>query len=193
MHLPADRAAGVGSAQRRARRADPGQRAIAVGADQRARARGRAQGALLRQRAPRRAMRAPAPKARSNFVAPEFDNAWARRHSRRRLGDADGHQTRLPARSHPDDARMSHPSRSTRTERRRTVEPAAWPTPTVAELFDLPFNDLLSRPGGAPRASRAQRRAAVHAAVDQDRRLSGGLRLLPAERALRHRRRSRAR
>ena len=47
-----------------------------------------------------------------------------------------------------------------------------------------------SAAGSAARASaalRAQHRADEHAAVDQDRRLPRGLRLLPAERALRHR------
>ena len=47
------------------------------------------------------------------------------------------------------------------------------------------------RAAGASRASRAQRRAAVDAAVDQDRRLSRGLRLLPAGGALSHGRRQR--
>ena len=44
----------------------------------------------------------------------------------------------------------------------------------------------------APRAARAEHGADEHAAVDQDRRLPRGLRLLPAERALRHRPRTRA-
>ena len=38
----------------------------------------------------------------------------------------------------------------------------------------------------APRPPRAEHGADEHAAVDQDRRLPGGLRVLPAERALRH-------
>ena len=46
-------------------------------------------------------------------------------------------------------------------------------------------------PAGAPRAPRAEHGADEHTAVDQDRGLPGGLRLLPAERALRHRRRGR--
>ena len=49
------------------------------------------------------------------------------------------------------------------------------------------FRSRLSRPAGAPRASRAQHRAAVDVAVDQDRRLPRGLRLLPAGGALPHR------
>ena len=43
----------------------------------------------------------------------------------------------------------------------------------------------LSRPGGASPAPRRRRSAALHAALGQDRRLPRGLRLLPAERALR--------
>ena len=44
-----------------------------------------------------------------------------------------------------------------------------------------------ARAGRAPCAPRAQHGADEHAPVDQDRRLPGGLCLLPAERALRHR------
>ena len=54
-------------------------------------------------------------------------------------------------------------------------------------LFDLPFNDLLlPRAYRASRAFRSQPRAALDAAVDQDRRLPRGLRLLPAGGTLSH-------
>ena len=67
-----------------------------------------------------------------------------------------------------------------------------WSLSEVQALYALPFMDLhAARAAGAPRAPRAQHGADEHAAVDQDRRLPGGLRLLPAERALRHRGRGR--
>ena len=46
---------------------------------------------------------------------------------------------------------------------------------------------MLPRADGAPRAPPARRGAALLAALGQDRRLPGGLRLLPADGALRHR------
>ncbi len=65
-----------------------------------------------------------------------------------------------------------------------------WTVDAVAALLALPMNDLAaSRAADASRAPRSQRRPAFDAAVDQDRRLSRGLRLLPAGRALSHRRR----
>ena len=66
-----------------------------------------------------------------------------------------------------------------------------WTRAEVRALFALPFPELIFRAQSVHRAQlRSDRGAALHAAVDQDRRLPGGLRLLPAERALRHRRRT---
>ena len=60
----------------------------------------------------------------------------------------------------------------------------------VLALFDLPFTELLHRAGTVHREHFDPTEVQVsHAAVDQDRRLPRGLRLLPAGRALRHRRR----
>ena len=67
-----------------------------------------------------------------------------------------------------------------------------WTRAEVRALFALPFPELIFRAQThPPRALRSDRGADLHAAVDQDRRLSGGLRLLSAERALRHRRQGR--
>ncbi len=61
-----------------------------------------------------------------------------------------------------------------------------WTTAEVEGLFARPFLDLLLEAQRVHRfALRAQHRADEHAAVDQDRGLSRGLRLLSAERALR--------
>ena len=75
------------------------------------------------------------------------------------------------------------------------AEPArhGWTVEAVLALFELPFNDLLHRAQTVHREHfDANAVQLVDAAVDQDRRLSRGLRLLPAVGALRHRRRSRA-
>ncbi len=67
-----------------------------------------------------------------------------------------------------------------------------WTRPEIRALFELPFPELMFRAQSVHRASfRPDRGADLDAAVDQDRRLPGGLRLLPAERALRHRRQGR--
>ena len=63
-----------------------------------------------------------------------------------------------------------------------------WTRDEIAALFDLPFTELVFRAAdGPPRASRRGRGAALHPAVDQDRRLPGGLRLLLAVGQRRHR------
>ena len=67
-----------------------------------------------------------------------------------------------------------------------------WTREEMRALFDLPFPELMFRAQSVHRAAfRSDRSADFDAAVDQDRRLPGGLRLLPAKRALRHRRRGR--
>jgi biotin synthase len=63
--------------------------------------------------------------------------------------------------------------------------PQRWRVADVVALFELPFNDLMFRAAGASRAFRCER-GAVDAAVDQDGRLRGGLRLLLAVVAPRH-------
>ncbi len=64
-----------------------------------------------------------------------------------------------------------------------------WTRDEVVALFALPFNELLHRAHSVHRAHHdPERGAGFHPAVDQDRRLPRGLRLLPAGRALRHRR-----
>jgi biotin synthase len=56
-----------------------------------------------------------------------------------------------------------------------------WTRDEIAALFDLPFTSWCSkRSRGAPRASCRATRCSLHAAVDQDRRLPGRLRLLLA-------------
>ena len=63
-----------------------------------------------------------------------------------------------------------------------------WTRAEIAELFDLPFTELVFRAADVHRApSRGGRGAALHLAVDQDRRLPGGLRLLLAVGACGHR------
>ena len=65
-----------------------------------------------------------------------------------------------------------------------------WSVEAVQALFDLPFTELLHpRADGASRELRSDRGRVRDAAVDQDRRLPRGLRLLPAGCPLRHRRR----
>ena len=67
-----------------------------------------------------------------------------------------------------------------------------WTRSEIRDLFALPFPELMFQaPVGAPRQFRSGRGPGLDAAVDQDRRLPGGLRLLPAERQLRHRRQGR--
>ena len=67
-----------------------------------------------------------------------------------------------------------------------------WTRAEIRALFALPFPELMFEARAhPPDAFRSGRGADLDAAVDQDRRLPGGLRLLPAERALRHRRRCR--
>ncbi len=67
-----------------------------------------------------------------------------------------------------------------------------WTVAEVEALFALPFADLMYRAQSTHRANHDPNAVQTrHAAVDQDRRLSRGLRLLPAERALRHRPRAR--
>ena len=67
-----------------------------------------------------------------------------------------------------------------------------WTRAEVAALFALPFPDLMFEAARIHRhAFRSGRGADLDAAVDQDRRLPGGLRLLPAGGALRHRRQGR--
>ena len=81
----------------------------------------------------------------------------------------------------PDSGAASHPVRE------------RWSVEAIEALFALPFTDLLYRAQQVHREHfDAERGAGHHAAVDQDRRLPRGLRLLPAGRALRHRRRGRA-
>ena len=59
-----------------------------------------------------------------------------------------------------------------------------WTRDEVRALFELPFTDLMFRAQSVHRDNfDPARRADFNAAVDQDRRLPGGLRLLPAERA----------
>ena len=67
-----------------------------------------------------------------------------------------------------------------------------WTRAEIRDLFALPFpGPDLSGAVGAPRKFRPVRGAGLDAAFDQDRRLSGGLRLLSAEREIRHRRQGR--
>ena len=67
-----------------------------------------------------------------------------------------------------------------------------WTVAEVEALFALPFADLMFRAQDTHRANHDPNAVQTRdAAVDQDRRLPGGLRLLPAERALRHRPRTR--
>ena len=69
---------------------------------------------------------------------------------------------------------------------------AGWRVAQVETLFELPFNDLLHRAhSSSSRAFRSQRGPAFDPDFGQDRRLSRGLRLLPAGGALSHRRRQR--
>ena len=65
-----------------------------------------------------------------------------------------------------------------------------WTRAEIAALFDLPFPDLIHRAQETHRAHHARERGpALHPAVDQDRRLPGGLRLLLAVGHRRQRRR----
>ncbi len=67
-----------------------------------------------------------------------------------------------------------------------------WTREEIRALFALPFPELdLPRAGGASGELRSDRSADLDAAVDQDRRLPGGLRLLSAGRAIQHRRQGR--
>ena len=67
-----------------------------------------------------------------------------------------------------------------------------WTREEVRALFALPFPDLMFRAAQTHRREfRSDRGADLDPAVDQDRRLPGGLRLLPAGRAIRHRRQGR--
>ena len=78
-----------------------------------------------------------------------------------------------------------------------SLEPAAltprhdWTLAEAEQLFALPFTTCSPGAAHASGLPRPGHRADEHAAVDQDRRLPRGLRLLSAERALRHRRGSR--
>ncbi len=63
-----------------------------------------------------------------------------------------------------------------------------WTLDEVLALFRLPFNDLLYRADGPPRDFRRQRGSDLDLALDQDGRVPGRLRLLPAERPLSDRR-----
>ena len=57
----------------------------------------------------------------------------------------------------------------------------------VRALYDLPLFELVDRArAGSPRQSPARLGAALHAAQREDRRLPGGLRVLPAVEPLRH-------
>ena len=61
----------------------------------------------------------------------------------------------------------------------------AWSRTDVEALLDLPFPELIFRaPKRSPAAFRPARGANFDPAVDQDRRLPGGLRLLSAKRAV---------
>ena len=65
-----------------------------------------------------------------------------------------------------------------------------WSRDEVLALFALPFTELLHRAGTVHREHfDPDRGPGLHAAVGEDRRLPRGLRLLPAGRALPHRRR----
>ena len=67
-----------------------------------------------------------------------------------------------------------------------------WTRAEVRALFALPFPELMFRAAAAHRENfDPDRSADLDLAVDQDRRLPGGLRLLPAGGALRHRRQGR--
>ena len=67
-----------------------------------------------------------------------------------------------------------------------------WTRAEVRALFALPFPDLMFRAAALHRLHFDPTEVQIFdAAVDQDRRLPGGLRLLSAERALRHRREGR--
>ena len=92
-------------------------------------------------------------------------------------------------------AAMVGPCRSRNHDRRPCTRPRSATTGRAREvraLFALPFPGAdVPRAERPPRAFRSDRGADLDAAVDQDRRLPGGLRLLPAERALRHRRQGR--
>ena len=62
-----------------------------------------------------------------------------------------------------------------------------WSLAEVRALFEQPFNDLLFQAQSASRVLRPEPRTGLDAAVDQDRRLSRGLQVLPAVRPLQHR------
>ena len=67
-----------------------------------------------------------------------------------------------------------------------------WTRSEIRDLFALPFPDLMFQAQSTHRANFDPAEVqGLDAAVDQDRRLSGGLRLLSAERAIRHRRQGR--
>ncbi len=67
-----------------------------------------------------------------------------------------------------------------------------WTREEIRALFALPFPELIFRAQQVHRSAfRSDRSADLDPAVDQDRRLPGGLRLLPAGRAIQHRRQGR--
>ena len=62
-----------------------------------------------------------------------------------------------------------------------------WTAQEIAEIYRTPLLSLLLRAQQVTREFHSPRSGAdVPSRVDQDRRLPGGLRVLPAERALRH-------
>ena len=65
-----------------------------------------------------------------------------------------------------------------------------WTRDEIRDIYQLPFPELIFRAQIVHREFHARRSATLPAAFHQDRRLPGGLRLLPAERALRYRRRA---
>ena len=61
-----------------------------------------------------------------------------------------------------------------------------WTREEIRHIYNLPLPELIFQAQTrAPRISSARRSAALPLALDQDRRLPGGLRVLPAKRALR--------
>ena len=147
------------------------------------------------------ARRAGAPRAVVKcFCAADLTRPGLPRHSAPIVvGDARADRAALPPirieRNHEgrrDAIRRTHdrPSDPRRARRRAPAAPPRWTVDARRGAVRAAVQrSPVPRAAGAPRASRAERRAAVDAALDQDRRLPRGLRLLPAGGALPHRRR----
>ena len=114
-----------------------------------------------------------------------------RRHSRRHLQRHGQLRRAAEGRGHLEH-RQLHPDAWLRNERNVEVLPLIFDAPRLdaagdpRHLRDAAAEPAVSRATGRARVSSARRGADVPPRVDQDRRLSRGLRLLSAERALRH-------